>query len=100
MASSILRTVTIPNGTTPTNSFRIGSAEQGSFSTPAAITGATLQQQFSNNGTNWTAVGSAVSVTANNTYPMHVDMFKARFGRLVSASNEAAARVITLSLKF
>jgi hypothetical protein len=76
-----------------------GRATQGTFSIPAAITGTSIQCQFSNNGTNWTNVGTAISIAANGTYPLPDDMFKAAFGRLVSNASEATARTITFGLR-
>lgn len=84
---------------TQSEAFDSGNGTEGSFSVPAAITGTTLQPQFSNDNVNWTAVGSAISVSANNTYPLPADLFKARFARLVSNSSEAAERTITLAIR-
>lgn len=99
MATVQIRTLVIPLGATQSEIFEAGSVESGTFSIPAAFTGATVQPQFSNDGTNWTDVGSAISVAANGTYVIPADIFKASRGRLVSASSEVAARTLTLGLK-
>lgn len=99
MAVIQTRTVVIASAATQSEAFVAGMATEGSFSIPAAFTGATVQPQFSNDATNWTAVGSAISVTANNTYAIPAGVFAARYGRLVSASSEAAERTITLGLR-
>lgn len=99
MASIQTRTVRIVAAGTQSEAFEAGQGSEGSYSLPGTFTGATIQAQFSNDGTNWTSVGSPVSVTANGTYIIPADVFKARFGRLVSASSEAAERTITIGLR-
>jgi hypothetical protein len=91
--------VKIGTGASQSEIFEAGLVEGGSFSIPAAFTGTTIQCQFSNDGINWTNVDSAISVTANGTYVIPANVFKARIGRLVSNSSEAAERVITLGLR-
>ena len=99
MASIQSRTILIASAASQSEAFEAGMATEGSFSIPAAFTGATVQPQFSNDAVNWTAVGSAISVAVNNTYSIPADVFKARFGRLVSASSEAAERTLTLGMR-
>lgn len=99
MASVQPRTIKIVSAASQSEIFEAGFATEGTFSIPAAFTGATIQPQFSNNGVSWTNVGSAITVAANNTYIIPSDTFKARFGRLVSASSETAERIITLGLR-
>jgi hypothetical protein len=99
MATVQSRTVKIVAAGTQSEPFEAGQATEGSFSIPAAFTGATVQPQFSNDALSWTSVGSPISVTVNNTYAIPDGVFKARFGRLVSASSEGAERLITLGLR-
>ncbi len=86
-------------GATQSELFEAGMATEGSFTVPAAITGTTIQLQFSNDGTNWTSVDTAISVAINTTYVIPANVFKARFGRFVSNSSEAAARTILVALR-
>lgn len=99
MTTIRLETRLIAVAGTISQSFDVGNAVEGSFSTPAAITGTTIQPQFSNDNVNFTSVGSAISVTANNTYALPDGLFLAKFARLVSNSAEAAERTITLGLR-
>ena len=99
MATVQTRQLNIALGATQSEIFEAGVSEGGTFSIPAAFTGTAIQPQFSNDGTNWTNVGSAISIATNGTYVIPADVFKASRGRLVSNSSEAAARVITLGLK-
>ena len=99
MASVQTRAVTIIAAATQSEAFESGTATDGSFSIPAAITGTTMQPQFSNDAVNWTNVGSAIAVAINTTYPLPGDLFRARFARLVSNSSEASERIITVGLK-
>lgn len=98
MAISV-ETRTIANAGTNSEAFDSGNATEGTFSLPGTFTGTTIQPQFSNGSTNWTNVGSTIAVSANGTYPIPADVFKAKFGRLVSGSAEAAERTITLGLR-
>jgi len=84
---------------TDSEAFDAGGAIEGSFSIPSAITGTSIQPQFSNDQTNWTNVGSPISIAVNGTYAVPADVFKAAYGRLVSNSAEAAERIITLGLR-
>ena len=93
------RTILIASAASQSEAFDSGNFTEGSFSTPAAFTGATIQPQFSNDAVNWTAVGSAISVAVNDTYAIPDGVFIARFGRLVSASSEAAERTLTLGMR-
>lgn len=99
MASIQTRTVRIVAAATQSEPFEAGQGSEGSYSLPGAFTGATIQAQFSNDGVNWTNVDTAASVAANGTYVIPSNVFKARFGRLVSASSEAAERIITIGLR-
>ena len=92
-------TRTIANAGTTTEAISLVNYTSGSFSTPAAFTGTTVQPQYSNDNSNWTAVGSAISVSTNTTYDLPAAWFNARYGRLVSNSSEAAERIITLGLR-
>jgi hypothetical protein len=99
MAAIQIRTITIPLGASQSELFEAGVAVEGSFSIPATFTGTTIQPQFSNDGTNWTNVGTAISIAANGTYVIPQEVFKASRGRLVSNSSEVAARTIILALR-
>lgn len=99
MASIATRTLTILSAATQSEAFEARQTSENTFSIPTVLTGTTIQPQFSNNGTDWTAVGSAIAVTINNTYVIPADVFKARYGRLVSDASEAADRIITLGLR-
>lgn len=94
-----LATIVIANGVAVSDVIPTGGYSAGSFQIGSAFTGATVQPKFSNDGTNFTAVGSAISVAANGTYAIPADCFKAKYIRLDSASNEAAARTLTLFLR-
>lgn len=91
-------TVAIAISTTDTDAIASAGSNTGTFQIPAAFTGATMQPKFSNDGTNYTAVGSTISVSANGTYVIPADCFRARYFKLTSASSEAAARTIRLFL--
>ncbi len=93
------RTVTIPSGGSNSGSLTPGEYSQGTFQTPAALTGTTITVQFSNDDTNWTAAAAAISVSADSTYVIPADAFKAKYIRFVSNGTEAAARILTLFLK-
>lgn len=91
-------TVAIAISTTDTDPIVVAGSNTGTFQIPAAFTGANVQPKFSNDGVTYTAVGSAISVSANGTYVIPADCFRARYLMLTSGSSEAAARQITLCL--
>ena len=92
-------TATILSGATDSQSILL-QGDQGTFQIPAAITGNTIQPKMSNDGTNFTSVGSAISVSANGTYAIPSGCFAARYLKLVSASSEGADRAITVFTRF
>lgn len=99
MSVVITETRTIASAGTATESFDAGNALEGTFTIPSAFTGTEVTPQFGNDGTNWTAVGAAMTVAANGTYVIPADVFKAKFGRLLAATAQGAERTITLGLR-
>ena len=100
-------TATIPISTKPTGAEEIptGGATKGSYSLPDAFTGATVTIGYSNDGSNFTTVPALTdennpeTVAADGTYPLPSRGFSAKYLQISSASNEAAARTITVYLK-
>ena len=99
------RSITIASGSTASAAFGTGQATRGSFQIPSAFTGATVTFKVSNDGTTFTncPVEGNESVTptvaANGTYSFPEKFFSFRYGQLVSASAEAAARTIPCFLR-
>ena len=92
-------TVVIADGEVNSDNIPNCGVGYGSFQIPAAITGTTIQPQFSNDGINFTAVGGAISVAADGMYQIPAACFDARFFRLVSNGAEGAARTLTVFLR-
>ena len=88
----------IANGGTAAQ-FMSGGFSRGTFQQPSAFTGATIQPAMSNDGTNFTDSGAAITVTDDETYAIPAAVFAAKFIRLTSASSEGAARSLKIFLK-
>lgn len=96
-------TTTIPNGTATSGAIRNFGGKLTGFSTAVTLTGATLTVQGSLDGTTWVTIrsttGAALSLTAGAVTGFVAVPEAARefpYLRLISASNEAAERTITL----
>jgi hypothetical protein len=99
------QTAIIPINTKPSQAMETAGAEAGSFQVPATITGATIAVEISNDGTNFTEVveegaeANPITVAANGIYVLPIKTFSAKYFRLTSASNEAAARSLSVYLR-
>jgi hypothetical protein len=98
-AAMRLATVVIAATETASDVIHNGGYSGGTFQIPAAFTGANVQPKFSNDGVTFTAVGSAISVSANGTYEIPALCFRAKYIRLDSASAEGASRTLKLFLR-
>ena len=97
--------VGIASGETNSDALALGGAAWGSFQIPATFTSATVEVEYSIDGSNWTSVPeltgetNPITVTTNGTYPLPAQTFCAKFARLVSAGAEGAARTIQIWLR-
>jgi hypothetical protein len=100
-----VETATIAAAGTDSTAVNASKASLGAIQIPAAFTGATVEVQYSNDGSNWTAVPALIhesnpfAVAANGTYYIPALAFNARYIRFVSAGAEAAERSITVFLR-
>jgi hypothetical protein len=101
-----VETVTIANGAATSGAFRVGEYNKGSIQVPAAITGASYTLTVSNDGVTYSglrvAAGTAVAAVswaADNMLPLPAEVFSFKWAKIVSASNEAAARSFSVLLK-
>lgn len=101
-----VQTVTIANGAATSNAFHVGEFNGGSIQVPGAITGASYTLTVSNDGVTYSglrvAAGTAVAAVnwaADNMLPLPDSLFSFKWAKIVSASNEAAARSLTVFLK-
>lgn len=95
----VTETRTIASAGTTSEAISLVNYTSGSFSIPSVFTGTTITPQYSNDNSNWTAVGSAITVATNGTYDIPETFFNAKYGRLVAGSSQAADRTITLGLR-
>jgi hypothetical protein len=95
----VTETRTIANAGTTTEAINLTNYTSGSFSIPSAFTGTTITPQYSNDNSNWTAVGSAITVATNGTYDIPSTFFNAKYGRFVAGSSQGAERTITFGLR-
>jgi len=98
--------VTIASGSTTSGAFTVGEFNKGSIQVPAAITGASYTLTVSNDGVTYAALrgatGSAIAAVnwaANNMLPLPAEVFSFKYAKIVSASNEGAARTFSVCLK-
>ena len=97
--------ITIASGETESPTFHLGEYMFGSYQLPSAFTGATVTINFSNDGSNWTAVPTLThesnpeTVSADGTYLLPSLAAGALAVQIVSASAEGAARTIKIYLK-
>lgn len=96
-------TLTIASGQTTSGAIAIGEYSNGSIQLPAALTGATLTAQVSNDNSTWANVkdtaGSdkgAITFVASKIIPLYSEIFNSKFLRFVSASSEGADRSLKL----
>jgi len=97
------RTVTIANGGTNSTAFETAKCAQGTFQLPAAITGTDFTIEFSNDGVTYTQVPTdgvepnpIIGASADETHKIPKATFAARYGRIVAATAQGAARSITI----
>ena len=91
-------TLVIENGGTVSGSLGLEGHSRGSIQFPAAFTGTNVQASGSNDGTNFTDIGSVLTKANNGVVSLPAALFDCAFMRLTSQAAEAAEREIIVHL--